>query len=313
MEDPEHVVERVAVDRVAGIRRVDHRRERLLRREVDRERPRPAAAGPSPRAPPCRRSRRPCRPSPPRPSRWRRCPRPRRRCGGCPPRCAATTARGRRVDAEQARDAVRRRVEHPDERVGEDRSKPRPGARPRARSTRSSAARAPSARARRASRQVREDQERDQERDASRERTGRGSSSRSSGSPRAPSRIENSVIPSWTVPMKRTGLSMIRSAMRAPRLPRRPARAGGSGAPVTSAYSAATKKAFPATSRRTRRCGGGRHAPISGARVLGGSSSKPSSEDTEGASRCLRRVLGDRGVLKFLGESSRLSSLTWGV
>src|SRR6266545_2007547 len=32
------------------------------------------------------------------------------------------------------------------------------------------------------------------------------------GSPTAPRRIEKAVIPSWTVPMNRTGLSMIRSA-----------------------------------------------------------------------------------------------------
>ena len=35
----------------------------------------------------------------------------------------------------------------------------------------------------------------------------------------APSAIENAVIPSCTVPMKRTGLSMIRSAILARRLP----------------------------------------------------------------------------------------------
>src|SRR6266498_1643100 len=81
----------------------------------------------------------------------------------------------------------------------------------------------------------------------------RGSSSQCStiGSPTAPRAIENAVIPSCTVPMKRAGLSMIRRAMLARRLPvsansfRRARRA------VTSAYSAATKNAFPATIRRT--------------------------------------------------------------
>jgi hypothetical protein len=73
------------------------------------------------------------------------------------------------------------------------------------------------------------------------------------GSPTAPRAIEKAVIPSCTVPMKRTGLSMMRRAMRARRLllwassMRRLRRA------VTSAYSAATKKAFPSTSRRTAR------------------------------------------------------------
>ena len=38
VEDADDVVERLAVDRVARVRRVDHRREALLRREVDRER-----------------------------------------------------------------------------------------------------------------------------------------------------------------------------------------------------------------------------------------------------------------------------------
>src|SRR6266545_3313881 len=39
------------------------------------------------------------------------------------------------------------------------------------------------------------------------------------GSPTTPRRIENAVMPSWTVPMKRIGLSMIRNAIRARRLP----------------------------------------------------------------------------------------------
>ena len=38
MEDADDVVERLAVDRVARVRRVEHRLERLLRRQVDRDR-----------------------------------------------------------------------------------------------------------------------------------------------------------------------------------------------------------------------------------------------------------------------------------
>ena len=38
VEDPEHVVERLAIDGIPRVRRVDHRGERLLRRQVDRER-----------------------------------------------------------------------------------------------------------------------------------------------------------------------------------------------------------------------------------------------------------------------------------
>ena len=38
VENADDVVERLAVDRIARERRVDHRRETLLRREVDRQR-----------------------------------------------------------------------------------------------------------------------------------------------------------------------------------------------------------------------------------------------------------------------------------
>ena len=42
----------------------------------------------------------------------------------------------------------------------------------------------------------------------------------SSGSPMAPRRIADTVIPTWTVEMNRTGSSIRRSAVRAPRPPR---------------------------------------------------------------------------------------------
>jgi hypothetical protein len=71
------------------------------------------------------------------------------------------------------------------------------------------------------------------------------------GSPTAPSRIENAVIPSWTVPMKRIGLSMIRNAILARRLPLSAISLSRDRRAVTSEYSAATKNAFARTIRRT--------------------------------------------------------------
>ena len=75
--------------------------------------------------------------------------------------------------------------------------------------------------------------------------------SETSGPPMAPSMIPKIVMPTWTVLMNRTGSSISLRAVWAGRLPpsargsRRLRRA------VTSAYSAATKIAFPSTSRRT--------------------------------------------------------------
>ena len=72
-----------------------------------------------------------------------------------------------------------------------------------------------------------------------------------SGSPIAPSRIADTVIPTWTVEMNRTGSSISRSAVFAPRPPRAARSSSRLRRPVTSAYSAATKIAFPSTSRNT--------------------------------------------------------------
>ena len=55
------------------------------------------------------------------------------------------------------------------------------------------------------------------------------------------------------VPMKRTGSSMIRRAILARRLPSAASSDRRERLAVTSEYSAATKNAFPATSRRTAR------------------------------------------------------------
>ena len=73
----------------------------------------------------------------------------------------------------------------------------------------------------------------------------------SSGSPMAPSRIPDTVIPTCTVLMNRTGSSIRRSALRAPTPLLLPARSSSRlRRAVTSAYSAATKIAFPNTSRK---------------------------------------------------------------
>ena len=65
--------------------------------------------------------------------------------------------------------------------------------------------------------------------------------------------VPDTVIPTWTVEMKRTGSSMSRSAVRAPSPPRAARSSRRFRRAVTSAYSAATKIAFPSTSRRTIR------------------------------------------------------------
>ena len=72
VQDADDLVERLAEDRVARVRRVEHGRERLLGRHLDRDRRRPRDAAPSRPTPPCRRSRRPCRASRARPARSRR-------------------------------------------------------------------------------------------------------------------------------------------------------------------------------------------------------------------------------------------------
>ena len=107
----------------------------------------------------------------------------------------------------------------------------------------------------------------------------------SSGSPIAPSRIAEIVIPTWTVEMKRTGSSISRSAVRAPRPPRSARSSSRLRRAVTSAYSAVTKIAFPSTRRKTMtmrrgvltpplgpRSDSSENAP-EGAQVLGGWSS----------------------------------------
>ncbi len=72
----------------------------------------------------------------------------------------------------------------------------------------------------------------------------------SSGSPMAPSRIAETVIPICTVLMNRTGSSIRRSAVRAPSPPFSARSSRRFLRPVTSAYSAATKIAFANTSRK---------------------------------------------------------------
>ncbi len=73
------------------------------------------------------------------------------------------------------------------------------------------------------------------------------------GSPIAPRRIENTVIPSCTVLMNRVGSSISRSAVAAPRTPRRRISASLVRRAVTSEYSATTNRAFPSKSRNTRK------------------------------------------------------------
>ena len=71
VQDADDLVERLAVDRVARVRRVE-RPPRAPPRRAGRPRSRPPrAAAPSRRRPPCRRSRRPCRASPARRARSR--------------------------------------------------------------------------------------------------------------------------------------------------------------------------------------------------------------------------------------------------
>ena len=85
-----------------------------------------------------------------------------------------------------------------------------------------------------------------------------------SGSPSAPRRMPKTVIPTWTVEMKRTGSSRRRSAVLARRFPRLASSSSRVRRAVTSEYSAATNTAFPSTSRRMmtmrRRIA---HAPLS--------------------------------------------------
>ena len=81
--------------------------------------------------------------------------------------------------------------------------------------------------------------------------SGGSMSPESSGSPMAPSRIAKIVIPTCTVEMNRTGSSMRRSAVFAPRPPRSARSSRRDRRPVIRAYSAATKTAFPRTRRNT--------------------------------------------------------------
>ena len=72
-----------------------------------------------------------------------------------------------------------------------------------------------------------------------------------SGSPIAPSRIADTVIPTWTVEMNRPGRPSAGAPCFAPRPPRAARSSSRLRRPVTSAYSAVTKTAFPSTSRNT--------------------------------------------------------------
>ena len=71
--------------------------------------------------------------------------------------------------------------------------------------------------------------------------------------PIAPRRMLKTVMPTCTVEMKRTGSSSIVSAVLARRFPRLAISSRRGRRAVTSAYSAATKMAFPSTSRRMTR------------------------------------------------------------
>jgi hypothetical protein len=73
------------------------------------------------------------------------------------------------------------------------------------------------------------------------------------GSPTAPMRMANTVMPSWMTPMKRTGSSIRPSALLAPRLPRAARSSRRARRAVINEYSAATKSALPSTSRSTIR------------------------------------------------------------
>ncbi len=83
--------------------------------------------------------------------------------------------------------------------------------------------------------------------------TDSGSRSETTGSPRAPSRIPKSVIPTWTVLMNRPGSSISDSATRAERLPPSACSSRRVRRAVTSAYSAATNTALPSTRASTAR------------------------------------------------------------
>ena len=95
--------------------------------------------------------------------------------------------------------------------------------------------------------QVGDDDEREEEGDARRQ-DGRGSAPRRAARRSRRAAIPKIVIPTWTVLMNRTGSSMSRSAVRARGCRRARARSRRLRRAVTSAYSAATKKAFPSTS-----------------------------------------------------------------
>jgi hypothetical protein len=83
--------------------------------------------------------------------------------------------------------------------------------------------------------------------------SGGSKKSESRGSPTAPMRMANTVMPSWITPMNRTGSSMRLSALFAPRLPRAARSSRRARRAVINEYSAATKSALPSTSMSTIR------------------------------------------------------------
>ena len=244
MEDADDVVERAAVDRVARVRGVDHGGERLLRRKLDGER---HDLGP----------------------RDHHVVRLLVRevedlvehlllrlldLLGLRHDQADVLLRvhrhpgGRRLDAEEPRDAVRRLLQDPDERIGDPSQPVERHGEP------DGQALGPLERDRLRHElaehhaQVGQDQEREQEGDAAGDPV--AEEAERSGSPRAPRRMPKTVIPTCTVEMKRTGSSSSLSAVLARRLPRFASSSSRPRRAVTSEYSAATKTAFPSTSRR---------------------------------------------------------------
>ena len=95
-----------------------------------------------------------------------------------------------------------------------------------------------------------------------------------SGSPIAPRAIEKAVIPSWTVPMKRTGSSMIRRAILARRLPSAASSDRRVRLAVTSAVLGRNEERVPRDEQENGEdLEENGHAPLPGAWVLGGISS----------------------------------------
>ena len=192
MEHADDLVERAAVHRVARVRRVDDGSRAHPRAACRPRSPPPRVAAPSPPTPPSRRSRRPCRASPPRPPELPHVLGRAPRCGGCPRACTRSSrpAPGSRAAAGARRStrpaAARRSETRPAEHVersGQDRGEPlRLLQRDRLGHELAED-----------DRDVREESERE---DEARRRERRLDQLGDKGSPTAPTRIANTVIPS---------------------------------------------------------------------------------------------------------------------